>query len=404
MPALTELLKVVRVEGRRTIKDWLALPYAVFVDDPAWVPPLDFHERRRISPKHAPFFTFGEVALFIAYRREVPVGRISAQVNRRHLEYHRDGTGHFGFFDCLNDTEAADALVSTAADWLRERGLLRMVGPLNFSLHDGGGCLVQGFESPPAFLMPHARPWTSALLEHAHLTKEIDLFAYRVVPSRLPRRIHEIAELATRSGRISCRPFDMRRRDQEIRTLVEIFNDAWRGNWGFVPFSHAEIEALLSDLPYPFLSGEYSRFVLLDGEPVGFTVSLQNINQVIGSFNGRLLPFNWMHLLWFVRRERNRSTRVPLLGLKRAYQSSPMGALILAQLVRELVAQGHAYRQDWVEFSWVLETNAAMIKLVERAGGPPVKIYRIFSRELTSSARAGRPKANLVQHLCSKLQ
>ena len=379
-----EALKVVRVEDRRTIEAWLALPYAVFADDPAWIPPLDFYERRRISPKHAPFFTFGEVALFIAYRGEVPVGRISAQVNRRHLEYYRDGTGHFGFFDCLNDTEVAHALVSTAANWLRKRGLLRMVGPLNFSLHEEGGCLVQGFESPPAFLMPHARPWTGALLEHARLRKEIDLFAYRVVPSRLPRRIHEIAELAARNRCISSRPFDMRRRDQEILTLAEIFNDAWRHNWGFVPFSHAEIDALLSGLRYLFVSGEYSRFVLLGDEPVGFTVSLQNINEVIGSFDGRLLPFNWMHLLWFIKRERNRSTRVPLLGLKRAYQSTPMGGLIMAQLVCELVAQGLAYRQDWVEFSWVLETNTAMIKLVERAGGPPVKIYRIYSRELTS--------------------
>jgi len=166
--------------------------------------------------------------------------------------------------------------------------------------------------------------------------------------------------------------------------VVEIFNDAWGYNWGFVPFSHSEIDALLSGLQHLFLSGEYSRFVLLDDEPVGFTVSLQNINEVIGSLNGRLLPFNWMHLLWFIKLERNRSSRVPLLGLKRAYQSTPMGGLILAQLVRELVAQGHAYRQDWVEFSWVLETNTAMIKLVELAGGPPVKIYRIYSRELIS--------------------
>jgi hypothetical protein len=384
MASRTGSLKVVRVEDRRTIKDWLALPYAVFADDPAWVPPLNFHERRRISPKHAPFFTFGEVALFIAYRGEVPVGRVSAQVNRRHLEYHRDGTGHFGFFDCLNDPEAADALVSTAANWLRRRGLLRMVGPLNFSLHDEGGCLVYGFELPPAFLMPHARVWTGALLEHAHLVKEIDLFAYRVVPSRLPRRIHEIAELAARTRCISTRPFDMRHHDDEIVTLIEIFNDAWRDNWGFVPFSHAEIDALLGGLRYLFLRGEYSRFVLLGDEPVGFTVPLQNINEVIGSFNGRLLPFNWLHLLWFIKRERHRSARVPLLGLKRSYQSTPMGGLILALLVRELVTQGHAYKQDWVEFSWVLETNTAMIKLVELAGGPPVKIYRIYSRDLTS--------------------
>jgi short chain dehydrogenase len=198
-------VKIIRVEGKREIRDWLAVPHRVFADDPAWVPPLHFLERRRISPKHAPFFSFGEAALFLAYRDGVAIGRISAQINRRHLERYRDGAGHFGFFDCLDDPDAAVALGSGAESWLRERGLRRMVGPLNFSVNEECGCLVSGFETPPAMLMTHARTWTGRLLENAGLQKEIDLFAYRLVPTEAPKRVYEIAELAshTRFARLT---------------------------------------------------------------------------------------------------------------------------------------------------------------------------------------------------------
>jgi hypothetical protein len=374
-------VSIVKVENRRTINEWLSVPDAIFARDLAWVKPLNFQERRRISIRKAPFFTFGEAALFIAYRGGSPVGRISAQINRRHLERHRDAMGHFGFFDCFDDPEAARSLIKTAADWLSARGLKRMVGPLNFSLNEECGCLVSGFDTAPAVLMTHARPWTGPLLEIAGLVKEIDLFAYRIEPASLPQRIFSLADIAKATPSISIRQIDMRQYAAEMRIVVDIFNDAWSANWGFVPFSSAEIEALLAELR-PLFRGEYGRFVLFNNDPVGVMVALPNINEAIAGFNGRLLPFNWINLLWALGLQRIRSARVPLLGLKRAYQSTPVGGMLLTLLLSEFLSQMRAYHLDWVEFSWILETNRRMIEIAEMAAGPPIKTYRIYGKEL----------------------
>ncbi len=381
MADLSAALSITPVHDARTARDWLAVPFAVFAGDPAWVPPLNFIERRRISRSHAPFFTFGNAELFLAYRADRPVGRISAQINRRYLEFHGDHSGHFGFFDCMNDPEAAEALVDAAATWLHARGLSSMVGPMNFSLNEECGCLVAGFDTPPAILMTHARPWTGPLLERAGLLKCIDLHAYRLVPHKLPRSVYAVADHIRHRSGVSVRSFNMRRYAEEVHTLVDIFNDAWKHNWGFVPFSPAEIDALLAEMR-PLIRGEYGRFVLLNDEPVGVMVGLPNINEAIASFAGRLLPFNWLKLVWLLKRERIRTARAPLLGIRRAYQSTPIGGELLALLIAEFIQQMHTYDLDWVEFSWVLETNKPMVRLAERAAGPPVKTYRIFSKSL----------------------
>ena len=374
-------LTVVAAESARAIKDWLAVPEIVFAGDPAWVAPLKFLERRRVSPKHAPFFTFGEAKLFLAYRGDKPVGRISAQINSRHLAYHRDGCGHFGFFACCDDDDAAQALLDAAALWLRARGMSRMVGPMSFTINEECGCLVSGFNTPPAVLMPHGRPWIGRLLEGAGLTKEVDIFAYRVATSKMPVRIYEIAELARRSRGVSIRQLDMTRYDEEVRTVIDIFNDAWSGNWGFVPFGAAEIDALLAEMR-PVFRGHYGRFVLFDDKPVGLMLGMPNINQVIAPFNGSLLPFNWLKLWWALQRESIRTTRVPLLGIRKTFQSTPIGGQLVALLVADFLSQMRRHEIEWAEFSWVLETNQRMNRLATLVAGPPVKTYRIYGKAL----------------------
>jgi hypothetical protein len=374
-------IKIVAVEDHKAINDWLAVPRAVFADDPAWVQPLDFLERRRISRRHAPFFTFGDAALFLAYRGDRPVGRISAQINRRHLDYHRDSCGHFGFFDCCNDPEAAQALVDSAAEWVRGRGMKRMAGPLSFSVNEECGCLVSGFDTPPAILMPHARTWTGRLLEGAGLAKEVDLYAYRIAPDKLSKRIIQIGEFAKCSSGVSIRQLDMKHYADEVHTLIDIFNDAWSGNWGFVPFSKAEIDALLAEMR-PLFRGHYGRLVLLNDQPVAFMLGMPNINEAIARYHGRILPFNWLKLWWLLKHEAIPTARVPLLGVRKAYQSTPMGSMFLALLISEFVAQMLSHNLRWVEFSWIVETNKPMIKLAEAASGPPVKTYRIYRRTL----------------------
>jgi hypothetical protein len=374
-------LSVSQIDRQNKVKDWLAVPRTVFAGDPAFVHQLDFMEKQRIDPKHAPFFQFGEAVFFVAYRDEKPVGRISAQINRRHLEQYSDATGHFGFFDCIDDPQAAEALLAAASGWLAQRGMRRMIGPCNFSLNDECGCLVDGFDTPPAILMPHARVWTGTLLERAGLAKEMDLLVYRTAPA-LPERMQKLAERAKNMSGIALRKFDMNRYTQEIELLVEIFNDAWSGNWGFVPFALAEIDALAAELK-PFFRDEYGRFMLVDGKPIGVIVALPDLNGIIKPFDGKLLPFNWAKLIWSLKRETWHSVRVPLMGLRRQWHATPQAGGLLALMVQALFEQSRdRYRLDWAEFSWVLEINKPMMALGQLMAGPPVKTYRLYSKAI----------------------
>ncbi|HEY6578621.1 MAG TPA: hypothetical protein VIY09_04810 [Rhizomicrobium sp.] len=375
-------LRVSQIEIPKKADDWLAVPYCVYANDPNWIPQLNLLEKQRISPKHAPFFTFAEAAFFVASRGSTPVGRITAQVNRRHLETHRDNTGHFGFFDCADDPEAAHALVDAAADWLKERGLARMMGPLSFSINEECGCLVAGFDSPPAMLMPHGKPWMGPLLEQTGLAKEIDLFAYRTQPRELPPRIAQLAARAERFGNVKLRHFDMRRYRAEIDLLVDIYNDAWSDSWGFVPFSAAEIDALARELR-PFFRNEYGRFLMIDDQEVGFAVGLPDINGIIAPYRGRLFPFNWARLIWTMKRETWRTARIPFLGIRRAWRTTPRGSALVVLLVKSLVLQASArYPLDWAEYSWVREFDTRMVSLGEAIAGPPAKTYRIYAKTI----------------------
>lgn len=372
----------IAVVDRRSERAWLDLPYRVFADDPHWIAPLLLQEQRRITRKHNPFFTFGEAEFFIAYRDGVPVGRISAQINPRHHQRYGDKTGHFGFFDCIDDVEAARALVETAKQWLKQRGMQRMVGPLSLSINEEAGMLVDGFDSPAAFLTPHGRPWYGGLLEQAGLKKEIDLYAFRMNPSEVPQSIRRLAKLATQNKDITVRRIKMKDYRAEVSILTEIFNDAWADNWGFVPFSDAEIDALISETRF-LLRDDYGRFLFYKGEPVAMMLALPDLNSVIANFRGRLLPFNVVRIAAAFMRARWRSARIPLLGLKQRFRTTPLGTAMLALLISEFLDEARAYPLQWVEFSWVLESNRNMVTLGKLAAGEPAKTYRIFQIPLT---------------------
>lgn len=382
MIATRPQLQVRQLDIPRETNGWLAVPGTVYAGDPNFVPQLNMLEKQRIDPRKAPFFTFGEAAFFVAYRGTTPVGRITAQVNRRHLEFHNDNTGHFGFLDCANDPEAVRALLKSGEEWLKQRRLSRVMGPFNFSINEECGCLVAGFESRPAMLMPHGAPYVSSLVEENGYSKVIDLFAYRTKPDRLPSRIAQLAERAARFGEVRLRQFDMRRYRAEIDLLVEIYNDAWSDSWGFVPFSTAEIDSLAHELK-PFFRNEYGRFLMIEGKEVGFAVGLPDLNGIIARFQGRLFPFNWVRLIWTLKRETWRTGRIPFLGVRRAWRTTPRGSALVVLLVKDLVEQASTrYDMDWAEYSWVRETDNRMVSLGEAIAGPPVKTYRIYAKPI----------------------
>jgi len=370
------------VDNRRRRSDWLQLPYAVHADDPAWIPPLIFQERLRTFSRANPFFAFGRASCFLAYRGSRAVGRISAQMNDRYREQYGRAVGHFGFFVCQDDEEAARALVDAAADWLRTAGAVEMAGPFSFSVNEECGLLVEGFDTPPAFLMNHARPYFGRLLEAAGLIKTMDTFAYRMSPKHIPAPIQRLADHARRIQGVSIRKLNKARFDEDIRTIIDIYNDAWRDNWGFVPFADAEVKGMARELK-PFLSAGYGRIVHIGDAPVAMLLCLPDLNDVQRDFGGRLLPFNWAKLAYRLWKDKARSARIVLLGTRKAYQSSAAAVGVLALMVSELLEESKTHDLDWVEFSWVLEVNKSMNALGRLGAGEPVKRYRIYQKPLS---------------------
>lgn len=380
-PVTDANIEIRQIDSSRGIREWLEVPAVVFAGDPTWIAPLNLAERQRISPRHSPFFTFGEAAFFVALRDGRPVGRISAQINRRHLEHYKDATGHFGFFNAIDDERIACALVEAAAGWLRAQGMRQMVGPFNLSVNEDIGLLISGFDTPPAILSSHARPWEGPLLEACGLSKVVDLLAYRMRPAEAPEQIARLAALARKFNRVKVRSFDMSRYAEDVGTVFDIFNDAWSDNWSFVPASEAEIASLTRETR-PFMKGKFGRIAEVDGVPSAMIVALPDLNNVMAGFRGRLLPFNWAKLLLAIRRDSWRTARIPLLGIRKIHRGTALAPAILALLVAEILELGRDYDLDWVEFSWILETNRPMVALAELAAGPASKRYRMYSTPL----------------------
>ncbi len=360
---------------------FLSVPHLIYADDPTWVPPLHVMEKRRLSPKHNPFFKAGEAVLFVAMRGGQAVGRISAQVNRRYQEIHDDGAGHFGFYESIDDPSVTEALVEAAASWLRAKGCKRMVGPLNFTINDESGLLVEGFDTPPAVFMTQSRPWMGPLLERAGFAKDMDLLAYRMDPMNAGADLRRMAQHARNSGRITLRSADMSQYKSEVALLVDIFNDAWSDNYGFVPTSVEEMDLVIGEMRY-FFRGSFARFLLLDGEPVGVAIVLPNYNEIVAPCGGKLMPFNWARMLWRLLRQNVNSARFTLLGIRKSARGGAMGAAIIALMVDAYLEEAKRHHLHWVEFSWILETNRAMRRFAELAAGEPVKRYRMYARDL----------------------
>ncbi|MEO1206023.1 MAG: hypothetical protein AAFV45_06800 [Pseudomonadota bacterium] len=375
------MLTIKPVDGANDVDDWLEAQARVYADDPAWIAPLRMAEKERISPKHNPFFSFGRAQLFVAYQNGAPVGRISAHINDAALKHSDQTTGHFGFFECIDDPQAAHGLLDAAAKWLKQQGMAAVAGPFSFSINEDLGLLVEGYEVPPALMSSHARPWMARHAEDWGLRKAIDLFAYRMKPSEPPEVLTRLAALASRDPKITVRPMDMSNYTRDVQLIFDIYNDAWSENWGFIPFSDQEIAKLGKEMR-PIMRGKFGRFVELDGEPVAMIIVLPDINRVIAPFHGRLLPLNWAKLGLEIMRDRWTTARVPLLGIRKTHRRPQVAAALLSLLVAEVLELGRSYDLDWVEFSWVLETNTAMTRLAEEIAGPPCRVYRMYEREI----------------------
>jgi len=374
-----EPLRIISVEGRRRLRQFIRLPWSIYANDPAWIPPLLIERREHLS-KRNPFFEHAECKFWLAYRGERPVGRISAQVDQLHLQRYEDSTGFFGLLEAEDDPETFQVLMDTAEKWLSNQGMRRILGPFNLSINQECGLLVEGFDTHPMVMMGHARPYYGARVEENGYRKEKDLLAYCIdVDFELTKAMRAVIKRAAR--RVSIRSLRRERFGEELEILQDIFEDAWSENWGFVPFTKAEFKHLGQNLKH-LVHTEYVQIAEVDGSPDAMIIGVPNVNEIIKDLNGRLLPFGWLKLLWRLKVARPKTARVPLMGVRKRYHNSLLGAALALMVVERVRRLGVKYGAKKVELSWILEDNEGMRNILESMGGVVYKRYRIFAKDL----------------------
>lgn len=378
--SVSEPLRVSMVTDKADLDRFIGVADAILRSDPAWIPPLLLERRMALSERSNPYFQHARWRAWIAWRGDRPVGRISAQIDQLHLDRYDDATGFFGMLDAEDDLEVFSMLIETAEQWLSDQGVRRVRGPFSLSINEETGLLVDGFDTPPVFMMGHARPYYGERVEQCGYHKAKDTLAYMVPPDfSAPKVMQRL--LAGSQQNIRTRPVDPKHFDEELAVLREIFNDAWANNWGFVPFTEAEFRELGHSLRY-LISTELIQIAEVDGEPAAFIVAMPNINEAIRGFGGRLLPLGWLKLLWRIKVRFPRTSRVPLMGVRQKFQRTHLGpglAFLVIDAVR-VQLQRRGVRQ--VELSWILEDNAGMRSIIEAIGGRVYKRYRVYERQL----------------------
>lgn len=366
------------VESRGELETFIRLPRSIYLGRyRAWVPPLLAEERKQLDRTQHPFYEHGDAQLFLAFQNGTPVGRIAAIENRLHNEFHRDRVGFFGFFESIAERDVVHALVEAAGDWCRARGLTALRGPASYSTNETCGLLVDGFEDPPAVLMPYNPPYYEPLLERCGLRKAKDLLAHTIDTRNFQiERLNRTLERAlARNGDVQIRNVEMRRFTDEVRLIREIYNAAWEKNWGFVPMTDTEIEKLARDLK-PVIDPKLVYIGLVNGEAAGFALALPDVNQAIRHANGHLWPFGLVKILWNMRSIDR--IRIVALGLRPQYRRTGLDGLFYREFFRVADAQG----MPAGESSWILEDNHAMRRALSKTGFHVYKTYRMYEKSL----------------------
>lgn len=358
------------------------LAWAVYRDDPAWIPPLKDEVHGLISPRKNPWFGHARARLFLAERGGKTVGRISAQVDDLVLEHMGAGTGQWGMFEAL-DGETAAKLIETAEKWLREQGMIRALGPISLSIWDEPGLEIEGFDEPPTAMMGHHRPEYQAWIEAAGYGKAKDLITYALdITSWQDPLIDRLIAAGERNPRIRIRTVDKSRFDEEARLILNLLNDAWSDNWGYVPLTEAEIAYAGKKLK-PIIFEDLVRVAEVDGEPVAFMLTIPDINELTKDLNGELFPFNWIKLLWRLRKPRTRRLRVPLMGVAKSLHGTRLASQLAFMMIeftrRDAVSKFGATHG---EFGWILEDNKGMLSIAQLPGATVNHRYRIYEKAL----------------------
>ena len=375
-------IEIVPVTTRAEMDAFIRLPYRLHEGDPTWVPPLLMERREALDPAKNPFLRRASVRYWLARRDGRVVGRISAQMDPFVAKLRGPGEGHFGMIAAEDDPGVFAALTGAAEDWLRAEGATVVYGPFNLSINEETGLLVEGRETPPMMMMGHDPAYVDARLAEQGYEKARDLHAILWRTGEpLPAMLKALERRPLPPG-VTVRPVRMKDYEREVRTLVDIFNDAWSENWGFVPLSEDEAAHMAKQLR-PLIVPDLVWFAELDGKPIAFLVCLPNINEAIADLNGRLLPFGWAKLLWRLKVRGVKSVRVPLMGVRKEAQKSMLGPMIVGRIMHNLYRVVAERGIERLEMSWILEDNIPMLRLGKQMGGQRYKTYRMYRKALT---------------------
>ena len=379
---MNKALTIRAVSTKAERRDFVNFAWQVYKDDPAWIPPLKDEVHGLLDPKKNPWFEHGRAALWVALRDGAIVGRISAQVDDLVQQHMEAGLGQWGMFEAL-DGEAAAALIATAEEWLRGQGMSAALGPISISIWDEPGLLIEGFEQSPTAMMGHHRPAYRAWIEAAGYEKAKDLVTYDLnIAKDQPALIHRMVAATEKNPRIRIRNVDLSQFKRDSAIILNLLNDAWSDNWGFVPLTDAEIVYAGKKLK-PIIFEDLVRIAELDGEPVAFMLTIPDINEMTADLNGELFPFGFVKLLWRLRRPKVKRVRVPLMGVTKRLHGTRLAGQIaytLIEYIRRACVETYGVKQG--EFGWVLEDNQGMMSIAELPGATINHRYRVYRKAL----------------------
>ncbi len=381
-------IEITAVSGKADLAAFVDFAYAINAADPHWVPPLRSEVVELLTPGKNPFHEHAKVQLFLARRGGAVVGRISAHYDELALTQPPEqgmgtGTGNWGLFEA-RDEAVAHALIARAEQWLREQGMTRVLAPISLSIWEEPGLLVKGHDHAPMVMMGHNLAVYERWIEAAGYAVAKRLLTYRLDEVRhgFPPLIERIVASGEKNARITIRPMDKSHLAREVGIVVSILNDAWSNNWGFVPFTQSEVEYSAKKLAPMIIEGA-NMVAEYDGEPVAFMLSLPDVNVLLKGMGGRLFPFNWARLLWWLRHPQSAGFRVPLMGVVTRLQNSRLAsqlAFMMIEHIRRYAVAHHGARQ--AEVGWILEDNQGMVAIAEAIDSYVNREYRIYSKDL----------------------
>jgi GNAT superfamily N-acetyltransferase len=373
-------IEVSEVTSRRERDAFIKFQWQIYANDSAWVPPLIIERKSFLDRKRHPFYRHGDAALFLARKNGKIAGRIMASDDPNYNSLHETNVGCFGLFECIDDHEIAAALFDAAASWLRNRGRTEMIGPIDYSTNYVCGLLINGFQFPPTILTAHNPVYYRELIESCGFTKAKDWYAWWFAdPSNAATHLRRLATRLKTRWPVTFRPADLKNLRDESRRLRQIFNQAWEKNWGFVPFTEAEIEFMTEELK-PLIVPEFAWIAEIGSEPVGFILCLPDVNVVLRDLKGRLtrfgLPIGLIKLLLY--KNRVQRARLIALGVVEKYRRAGIAEMLVLRIIEETMIK----RGITGELSMTLEDNFMINRFLEAIGADRYKTYRIYRKQL----------------------